>query len=487
MSATLDDAPSQTPLIGRSPLSPLANLPFHLLLILAVLLIAAHSASAQSVTWIHSTTSAPWQTSPATLGPANPDVPADVRVAKNKTYQTIDGFGGCFNELGWAALAKLPDADRERAIQALFSEDGCAFTLARIPIGASDFALDAYSLADTPGDLELKHFSIARDQKHLIPYIRAAMQVRPTLQCWASPWSPPAWMKTNDNYSKGSLKWEPAILRSYAHYFARWVEAYRGEGINIYAIAPQNEPNIASPYPTCLWTGPQLGEFIADYLGPTLRERNANVELWLGLNGDPPEHGNNPNARLLSVLSDPKASSFLTGIAFQYDSRTQIGLAYELFPDKKLMQSETECFAGNNNWADAQRLFGHIKRYLDNGASSYFMWNMVLNETGMSTWKWKQNAMITAHEKEQKLVLNPEYHVMRHFSQFVKPGAKRILTTGVWGDRIAFLNADGSMVLVMGNTQNRALPVNIAFPGIGGQDTLTVTLPPASFSTFVVR
>src|SRR5438105_1432076 len=99
---------------------------------------------------------------------------------------------------------------------------------------ASDFALDGYSLDDTPGDLELRDFSIERDKKHLLPFIKAATAMRPALQCWGSPWSPPAWMKTNNHYSKGSLKSEPDILRTFAMYFARWVVAYRGEGVNIY-------------------------------------------------------------------------------------------------------------------------------------------------------------------------------------------------------------------------------------------------------------
>ncbi|RYF34038.1 MAG: glycosyl hydrolase, partial [Cytophagaceae bacterium] len=180
-------------------------------------------------------------------------------------------------------------------------------------------ALDAYSLDDAPGDYDLRDFSIARDRKQLIPFIKAAMEVRPTLRSWASPWSPPAWMKTNNSYSQGSLKWEPAILKTYANYFTRWVEAYEKENINIYAITPQNEPNILSPYPSCLWSGAQLREFIGDYLGPALNERKSNVQLWVGFNGDPFNGGDNVNDRLITVLDDPKANRFLTGIGFQYD------------------------------------------------------------------------------------------------------------------------------------------------------------------------
>jgi glucosylceramidase len=252
-------------------------------------------------------------------------------------------------------------------------------------------------------------------------------------------------------------------------------------------VCSQNEPNILSAYPTCLWTGPQLREFIADYLGPTLHARKTNVELWLGtLNGDPPNDGDNVNDRLLTVLEDPKASVFITGIAFQYDSRTQIGSASELYPGKKLMESETECNHGENSWADAQHLYSLMKRYIENGAGSYFSWNMVLDETGLSTWNWRQNAMITVNRDTGKVTYNGEYYVMCHFSQFVKPGAKRVMTTGIWGDKIAFVNPDGSTVLVVGNTakQPYSVVLNVAERADGG--TINVTLPARSVNTFVI-
>jgi glucosylceramidase len=443
------------------------------------------SAADTAVEWVCSTAEQPWQQMPALVQKsANPDAPPQVRIEPRTTYQTMDGFGGCFNELGWVALGKASENDHAKVLTGLFGDDGCAFTLGRIPIGASDFALDGYSLDDTQGDLELKSFSLERDRKHLIPYIKAAMAVRPNLNCWGSAWSPPAWMKTNNSYSQGSLKWEPAILQSYATYLARWVESYRAEGINIYAVFTQNEPNILNKYPTCLWTGEQLREFVADYIGPTLRDRKTNVELWLGtLNGDPAYGGDNANYRLVTVLDDPKANAFVTGVSFQYDSRNLIGAASKLYPNKKLMQSETECNNGKNSWADAQRLYGLMKQYIDNGASSYFAWNMVLDDSGMSTWKWRQNALITVDHATGKVTYNGEYQVMRHFSRYVKPGAKRALSTGTWGDQIAFVNPDGSTVIVLGNSSPKPLDVVIAVAGRPA-GTFTATVPARSVSTF---
>ena len=440
-----------------------------------------------AVIWISSTAGQRWQHMPSpSLGPGSPDAPPQVRVVPRKTYQAIDGFGGCFNELGWLALNNASEVDRKNVLSALFGDDGCAFTLARLPIGASDFATNGYSLDDTPGDLALTNFSIARDEHLLIPYVKAAMAVRPTLKCWGSPWSPPAWMKTNNHYSKGSIRWEPEILRSYATYLARWVEANRKAGINVYALSPQNEPNILNVYPTCEWTGTQLRDFISDYLGPTLRDRKLDVELWLGLNGDPFNGGDNANDRLVTVMDDPKANGFITGVAFQYDSHDQLSTASELYPDKKFMQSETECGSGDNSWGDAQHLYALMKKYLDQGAGSYFAWNMVLDETGMSAWKWRQNALVTVNRDTGKATYNGEYYVMRHFSQFVKPGAKRVLTTGSWSDQIGFVNPDGSTVIVVANALSQPFDVKLAVADRPDGGTFKVILPGKSINTFVV-
>ena len=450
-------------------------------------LLAVSVTQAAKVEWICSTEDDPWNQMP------NPsirkaDAPPDVFVKPTRTYQTIDGFGGSFNELGWEALSKASKRDAQQVIQDLFGDEGCAFTLARIPIGASDFALGYYSFDDTPGDYELKNFSIERDRKHMLPYIKAAMAVRPELQCWASPWTPPEWMKDNKYYMKGSLRWEPKILETYANYFSKWIKAYRAEGVNLYAVTPQNEPNIDNNYTTCIWTGDQLAEFIGDYLGPTLKKQNKPIELWVGFNGDGRYNGNNVNDRLITVLENEKANAYLTGIAYQYDSRNQTAVANELYPDKKLMQSESRCYGGKNTWGEAMDLYKWMKQYLDGGANQYFAWNMILNETGKSSWDWAQNAPVTVNSKSGEVTYNGEFYVYKHFSHFVKPGAKRVATSGMWGDRIAFVNPDGSVVLVMANSSDRDIEVSIsaAFAGLTHRDSFKVELPARSFSTFVL-
>jgi len=462
--------------------------------------IVAHDGP--TVTWVGSTSSQKWQLQVFPLVDGSPSNPQEVAIEPYTTYQTIDGFGGSFNELGYIALTNATSAAQQTAVlEAFFSGSGLDFNMARIPIGSSDFAFnvygspatpddDDYSLAETPGDYALNDFSIDRDRRHLLPYIEAAMAVRPDLQCWGSPWSPPEWMKDNNFYAGGSLTWTPQILQTYANYFVKWIEAYRGEGVNVFGVLPQNEPNQWQVFPSCVWSGAQLAEFIGDYLGPTLTASNSNVEIWFGINGDPQNNGDDFNDRIVTVMSDPEANAYVDGIGFQYDSQNQIALASAAYPDKKLIQTESFCFNGDNTWFDAtirndgmQGLSRNLQRNFENGANAYFAWNMILDETGLGPWNWRQNAPITVNRSTGEVTYNHEFYIYKHYSHFVKPGAQRIRAVGEWSEKIAFKNPDGSIVLVMGNNYSAASEAVTL--SVAGLPSINVTLLPASFNTFV--
>ena len=217
-----------------------------------------------------------------------------------------------------------------------------------------------------------------------------------------------------------------------------------------------------------------------------MHDRNANVQLWPGtLNGDPINDGDNINDRLVTVMENPVANAFVSGMTFQYDIRNLIGRAGKLYPDKELIELESKCFSGRNSWDDAMDLYGLMKHYLEGGASSYFAWNMVLNETGISTWHWRQNSLITINQNTGKVTYNGEYYVMRHFSQFVKPGAKRVLATGHWGDKLASVNPDGSTVLVVANLAKRSYEVVLKVAGRPA-GTFKAELPGRSVNTFIL-
>jgi len=457
------------------------------------------------VAWYSSTESESWQRIwDPTLAAGSTSAPSDVVIAPYTTYQTIDGFGGSFNELGYIALTNATSAAQQTAVlEALFSDSGLDFNMARIPIGSSDFAFniygspstpddDDYSLAETPGDYALNDFSIERDRRHLLPYIQAAMAVRPDLQCWGSPWSPPEWMKDNNFYAGGSLTWTPQTLTTYANYFVKWIQAYRGEGVNIFAAMAQNEPNQWQVFPSCVWTGAQLAEFNGNYLGPALEAYDPNIKLWFGINGDPQNNGDDFYDRIFTVMSDSNASAYVDAIGFQYDSQNQIALAYELYPDKKLIQTESFCFNGDNTWFDAttrndgmQGLSRNLQRNFENGANAYFAWNMILDETGLGPWNWRQNAPITVNRSTGKVTYNHEFYIYKHYSYFVKPGAQRIRTTGGWSEKIAFRNPDGSIVLVMANTSTGSQSATISVDGWSGDNVIDVMLPAGSVNTFI--
>jgi glucosylceramidase len=286
-------------------------------------------------------------------------------------------------------------------------------------------------------------------------------------------------MKDNGRYNSGHLKTDPAIQSAYAAYLAKAVQAYQGEGLHIYAAMVQNEPRSDSSYPTCTWTGEQERAFIRDYMGPTFRDRRVQAELWLGtINDGDVDHYAVP------VLSDPAAAAFVTGVAYQWEGRDAIAPTHRQFPSIKLMQSESECGGGADSFADAEHTFSLFRTYFNGGASSYFFWNMVLKPGGVSTWGWKQNALITVDPDSKRLTYHPEFYLMKHAAHFVRPGARLATTTGRWGDKLAFIRPDGSAVVLIGNSSNGPLPVVIGTDSVAG--VVRATLPGHSFSTFVL-
>src|SRR5690606_32559536 len=253
---------------------------------------------------------------------------ATLTVNGDSTFQEWTGMGGTFNEAGWDALAILDASERDRAMQLLFDgQDGARLAWGRVPIGASDYALERYTLNDTPDDVEMANFSIERDKMYLIPYIKAAMALKPDLRLWASPWSPPAWMKTNndlngireDNKAEGTIRNEPTVLKALALYLALFVERYKEEaGLVIEASHPQNEPGYATRYPSCLWSGAVMADFIKTPLGPTFEDRQLNAEIWLGTLSNADE--GKDLALAGTVMGDSGARAYIKGIGLQWNT-----------------------------------------------------------------------------------------------------------------------------------------------------------------------
>lgn len=404
-------------------------------------------------------------------------------------FQTIDGFGGCFNEIEWAALSQLEEQEKEKIMEELFDpQKGCKFNFCRLPVGANDYSLDWYSHNENDGDYQMEKFSIDRDSKYLLPFIKNAMEYNPKIQLFASPWSPPTWMKYPKVYNHGTLIWDKNILEAYALYFLKFVKAYEAEGIIIKQIHIQNEPMSDQKFPSCIWKGEQFREFIRDYIGPLFEQNKLDTEIWLGtLNGPEVDSrylytGYDEYANL--VLCDSEARKYIKGVSYQWCGKYAIQQTSMSWPELKFMQSENECGDGTNTWEYSRYIFNLFRHYFTNGVNSYIYWNMVLPPEGKSTWGWKQNSMITIDKENGKVIYNPEFYVMKHYSHFVKQGARRIGTKGHWtGTSVAFENPDGEIILIVGNGLNRTR--NFTFNGEGRE--FSIHLSPYSFNTLIIK
>lgn len=423
--------------------------------------------------WIATSPTAPWFRKEPQPTEAAPQL-----IVTASRRQTIEGFGGCFNEIGWQALQALPEERRTRVLHDLFDPaSGCGYSLCRVPIGANDFALEWYSHNEHNGDFAMEHFSIAHDHQYLIPYIRAAIKIQPDLQLFASPWSPPTWMKLPRVYNYGVLRWEPEILEAYALYLLKFVQAYQAEGLPLQQIHIQNEPNSDQKFPSCVWTGAKMRDFIRDYLGPCFHATGIDCEIWAGTFEHP-----DYDSWAHTILADERARSIVSGIGYQWAGKEAVQRTHQSWPDLRLLQTENECGDGKNTWKYAHYVFTLLLHYLNNGVNGYTYWNMVLPPGGLSTWGWSQNSMITIDPAQQSITYNPEFYVMKHIAHFVTPGSIRIDLQGPWsGNALAFQRPDRSTVIVSANPFRE--PVDLVIEVM--HERFSLRLDGYSFNTMV--
>ena len=395
---------------------------------------------------------------------------ATVTVNDSSVAQTWEGFGGAFNEKGWNYLQMLSQADRDKAMQLLFGTDGCRFAVGRIPMGASDYAMDRFTYDEVPSgstDNTMTSFSITRDSQYILPYVKAALAVKPDIRLWSSPWTPPTWMKTGpfqagasgSPFDGGNMTDSDSVLKANAQYFVKFVQAYAEQGITIEAVAPQNEPSYGENYPSCLWTPALFTKFVGQYLGPAFDTAAVSAKIMLGTMS---KNSSGDELIVSAVMADAAAKKYIKLLGYQWTMKANVAAAkaYNL----PIWQTEHQC--GNYPWASGYvstaapndqaygvESWGLIRDWIKAGATAYSAWNMVLDTVGQSidaTTNWKQNALLTINTSSKTLILTPTYYVFRHFSQFVDPGAKVVATSG--GDALAFKNPSGSIVTVMYNS-----------------------------------
>lgn len=447
-----------------------------------------------SVSWMCSTENAPW-VNMASINPKKASAAHSssrvIEIDANKPLQTIRGWGGCFNEKGWEALSVLSDHERRDVLRALFDPtDGAGFNLCRMPLGESDYSLDNawYSYDETPGDFKMEHFSIERDRKALIPYIKEAMEFQPDLKIWASPWSPPRWMLDVVDGKRVYLKNDPETLRAYGLYYTKFVQAYQAEGIHLFAVMPQNEPC----WDTWKPHGPMLCGYPKDrwhqwvkQLVSSFEEHHVPCQIWLGTL---PTEGHNPGVVITKkdhvdpILQDTNIASHIAGVGIQY-GKDLIKKVHEAYPRVELMQTETYCGKAVNDWAYGAGQFTLIATYLDDGAGAYMLWNMVLDQTGASNEGWKQSAPITVNTITKKVTYNPQFYIYKHFSHFINRGARYLSTSPDDHYSAAFVNPDQKRVVVVLNPTKQHNSTVIR----DGHYSFTADLPPLSCNTFTWR
>ncbi len=385
--------------------------------------------------------------------------------------KALFGWGCCISEICAKAIFSLSKDKQKQVFDDLFSGDGCGFDYCRLSIGANDFAESWYSYNETDGDYGMENFSIDRDRKYIIPAIKEAQKRSPEIEFFASPWSPPTWMKFPKVCNYGRLVQTPENLKAYALYLRKFVEEYAKEGIKISHLHPQNEFLCDHKFPSCQYSAEEMENFIANYL---IDEIGDLCEIWLGTNC----WRDNYTPIYNTIMQNEKIRKNIKGAGFQWSATEEIQLFCEDYPDKNAVHTECECGDGKNTWGHAMHVFELYRRSSKGGARANVYWNMVLNEGGLSTWGWHQNSLITV--KDGKYEKMPEYYCVKHFSHFVKRGAVLLSTKGeMSSNSTVFKNTDGSIVAVILNP--------FEFEKIVTIESKNYRLKPRSFNTIKIK
>lgn len=365
----------------------------------------------------------------------------------NPQGKEIYGFGCAISEICAKAILSLDDKKQKEILNELFGKNGSGFNYCRLSVGANDFAESWYSYDETDGDYELKDFSIDRDKKYIIPFIKKAQKLSKDLYFNASPWSPPTWMKFPKIPNGGKLTDTHENLTAYAKYLHKFILAYKEEGIKIKHLHFQNEFPWQQRWPSCVYDAKMSEKFLADYL---LDEIGDDADVWYGTINNRYTETDFFHNDLLRVLQNEKCRKGLKGASFQWSGKSVITRAYAALPDMDFACVELECRNADNSWDDAMYLVSNMNHYYRNGSRACVYWNMALENEGMSSWEWCQNSLISIKDGDYKL--NNDYYSYKHFAHFVKPGAKVLKTHGMYCTCATFFqNPDESIVGIMLN------------------------------------
>ncbi len=492
-------------------------------LLLAALLTGA-GAMAQSVQKYTTTEAEPWQKSKVRMEAKAAGAPV-LEIKEDTEGVPHKAWGTTFNELDWDALLMLTRDEQDEIMCNLFDPQGdLKFTRGRISMNCNDYGRSWFSCDEVQGDLELRYFNIERDKRSIIPLIRAAQKYNPALTFWISPWSPPSWMKINNDYpvvssrhntqdpridyllygsvegvDEDEMKFlgerngqfprklatqdymiqDPRYLQSYANYFCKFIDMYEEQGVPIDMVIYQNEAYSYTPYPGCAWTAEGTIRFNRDYLAPTLKKWHPDVKLYIGT------FNTNRQDHVEKILADEGLRKCIDGVAFQWEGRQILPAIRKQYPNFHYICSESECGNGSMDWRAGEHTFYLISDNMGNGVDEWFNWNFLLPDRGTSPWGWNQNALIHVDSKTRKFRYTAEYYAVKHFSHFVAPGSEMVGYYPIDANRtmaVVYRTAEGKYVVVAGNQSDKTQSITLKI----GKKYLNAEMEAHSFNTFVM-
>ncbi len=416
----------------------------------------------------------------------------NVFVNPAKTFQTFLGIGGAITDASVEVFAKLSSAKQREFLDAYYSKSkGLGYTLGRTTIHSCDFSSASYTYVNE-GDKDLKSFSIEHDRQFRLPFIKRALETAGgKLTLFASPWSPPAFMKSNNSMLNGG-KLLPEFYQPWANYFVKFIKAYQKEGIPIWGVTIQNEPMATQRWESCIFTAEEERDFLKNNLGQTLTKAglgDKKIIIW--------DHNRDLiTQRVDTILGDPGAAKYVWGIGYHwYETWSggqpmfeNVAQVHESYPNKNLLFTEgtVESFdpAKYQFWANGERYGRSMINDFNNGTVGWTDWNLLLDETGGPNHVGNYCfAPIHADTKTGELIYTPSYYYLGHFSKFIKTGAKRIGSAASRSQLLttSFLNPDGKVVTIVMNQSDKEVKYNLSL----ATQAAEVTILPHAIQTLV--
>ena len=408
--------------------------------------------------------------------------------------QTFLGIGGALTDASAETFAKLPAAKQQEFLKAYYDPaSGIGYSLARTNINSSDFSSGSYTYV-SENDASLNSFSIDHDRKYRIPFIKQAIAAAGgNLTLYASPWSPPAWMKTNKDMLHGG-KLLPEYRQAWADYYVKFIRAYEKEGIPVWGLSVQNEPMATQRWESCIFTATDERDFIKEYLGPTLKKAGLSDRKLIAW-----DHNRDlVYQRASTILDDPEAAKYVWGIGYHwYETWTGSGMLFnnvkrvhESYPSKNLIFTEgcIESFKFDriNDWSLGEKYGMSMINDFNSGTVGWTDWNVLLDEKGGPNHVGNFCfAPIIADTRDGSLHYTNCYYYIGHFSKFIRPGARRVATTTNRDKLLAtsFINKDGQLSVVVMNNSDDKIAYRLC---IGTKAAETESLP-HSIATIVIK